>query len=54
MSVVVVGASLAGIRTAQALRSGGYDGRLALLAEDDQPSVVPARPQGLRGADPRE
>jgi 3-phenylpropionate/trans-cinnamate dioxygenase ferredoxin reductase subunit len=33
-NVVVVGASLAGIRTAEALRRLGYDGRLALVGDE--------------------
>lgn len=35
-SVVVVGASLGGVRTAQALRSSGYDGRLVLVGEEPE------------------
>lgn len=42
MRVVVVGASLAGVRTAQALRRSGYDGELTLL--DGHPAVAPDRP----------
>lgn len=43
-SVVVVGASLGGVRTAQALRASGYDGRLVLVGEEpelpyDRPSL---------------
>jgi NADPH-dependent 2,4-dienoyl-CoA reductase/sulfur reductase-like enzyme len=33
--VVVVGASLAGLRTAQALRSGGYEGALTLVGDEE-------------------
>lgn len=35
-SVVVVGGSLGGARTAQALRSAGYDGRLVLVGEEPE------------------
>jgi NADPH-dependent 2,4-dienoyl-CoA reductase/sulfur reductase-like enzyme len=36
--VVVVGAGIAGLRAAEALRSAGYDGRLTLVgAEDEEP-----------------
>lgn len=36
--VVIVGASVAGVRTAQALRRGGFDGRVVLLSDE---SVMP-------------
>lgn len=35
--VVIVGASLAGLRAAEALREGGYDGRLTLIGEEAHP-----------------
>jgi 3-phenylpropionate/trans-cinnamate dioxygenase ferredoxin reductase subunit len=35
--VVIVGASLAGLRAAEALRDGGYDGRLTLIGEEPHP-----------------
>jgi len=31
--VVIVGAGLAGSRTAEALRAGGYEGRVTLVGE---------------------
>jgi len=34
MTVVIVGASVAGIRTAQALRMQGYDGPLTVIGEE--------------------
>jgi phthalate 3,4-dioxygenase ferredoxin reductase subunit len=53
MSVVVVGASLAGIRTAQALRSGGYDGRVVVLGEEDhEPYDRPPLSKGMLGGGP--
>jgi 3-phenylpropionate/trans-cinnamate dioxygenase ferredoxin reductase subunit len=50
--IVVVGASLAGIRTAEALRRQGYDGRLALVGDEphrpyDRP---PLSKEVLRGS----
>jgi 3-phenylpropionate/trans-cinnamate dioxygenase ferredoxin reductase subunit len=33
-NVVIVGASLAGLRTAEALREGGYEGRLMLIGDE--------------------
>jgi NADPH-dependent 2,4-dienoyl-CoA reductase/sulfur reductase-like enzyme len=35
--IVVVGASLAGLRAAQAVRTGGYDGELILVGEERRP-----------------
>jgi phthalate 3,4-dioxygenase ferredoxin reductase subunit len=35
-TVVVVGSSIGGVRTAQALRSEGYDGRVVLVGEETQ------------------
>ena len=35
--IVIVGASLAGTRTAQALRKAGYDGRLTLVGQEAHP-----------------
>lgn len=35
--IVIVGASLAGTRTAQALRNAGYDGRLTLVGREPHP-----------------
>src|SRR3954469_10378836 len=40
--VVVVGASLAGVRGAEALRAGGFDGSLTLVG--DEPHVPYDRP----------
>lgn len=37
MTVVIVGASLAGIRTAQALRRQGYDGELVIVGDEPHP-----------------
>jgi phthalate 3,4-dioxygenase ferredoxin reductase subunit len=34
-ATVIVGASLGGVRTAQALRSAGYEGRLTLVGDED-------------------
>ena len=34
-TIVIVGGSLAGVRSAQALRTAGFDGRLVLLGEED-------------------
>jgi 3-phenylpropionate/trans-cinnamate dioxygenase ferredoxin reductase subunit len=34
MSILIVGASVAGVRTAQALRAGGYDGVITLVGEE--------------------
>jgi NADPH-dependent 2,4-dienoyl-CoA reductase/sulfur reductase-like enzyme len=36
-NVVIVGASLAGLRAGEALREGGYDGRLTLIGEEPHP-----------------
>lgn len=33
-SVVIVGSSIGGVRTAQALRSEGHDGRIVLVGEE--------------------
>jgi len=35
--IAVVGASLAGVRTAEALRREGYGGRLTLIGAEDEP-----------------
>ena len=35
--IVVVGASLAGVESARALRSAGYDGRLSIVGEEPHP-----------------
>lgn len=50
-NVVIVGAALAGLRTAEALRDGGYDGQLTLIGDEkhapyDRP---PLSKQVLRG-----
>ncbi len=55
-TIVVVGASVAGVRTAQALRSSGFDGRVVLLGEEaeepyDRP---PLSKQFLAGTASRE
>ncbi|HET7531253.1 MAG TPA: FAD-dependent oxidoreductase, partial [Mycobacteriales bacterium] len=51
MTVAVVGAGLAGVRTCEALRSRGYDGRIVLVgAEKHQPySRPPLSKEVLRG-----
>lgn len=36
MSVLIIGASVAGVRTAQALRQRGYQERITLLGEERQ------------------
>ncbi|WP_197359451.1 FAD-dependent oxidoreductase, partial [Streptomyces clavuligerus] len=35
--IVVVGASLAGLRAAEALRDNGFTGELTLVGEEDRP-----------------
>lgn len=54
--VVVVGAGLAGGKTVEALRDGGYDGRVTLLgAETDRPYERPPLSKGyLAGSDERD
>ena len=47
MSILIVGASVAGLRTAQALRSGGFEGSISLLGEEihhpyDKPPITKA------------
>lgn len=47
VSILIVGASVAGLRTAQALRSGGFEGSIALLGEEvhhpyDKPPITKA------------
>lgn len=47
VSIVIVGASVAGVRTAQALRSGGFEGSITLLGEElhhpyDKPPITKA------------
>jgi NADPH-dependent 2,4-dienoyl-CoA reductase/sulfur reductase-like enzyme len=51
-SIVVVGASLAGLRCAEALRGQGYAGRLALVGAEDRPPYdrPPLSKEVLRGA----
>ena len=54
--VVVVGASLAGSRTAEALRAGGYDGRLTLIGAEehvpyDRPPLSKQLLAGTKSAD---
>ena len=52
MSVVIVGASVAGVRTAQALRAGGYHGSLVLVGEErHQPYDRPPLSKGMLAAD---
>ena len=55
-TIVVVGASLAGLRAAETLRSEGYDGRLVLVgAEDHLPyDRPPLSKQLLAGTCSRE
>ncbi|GCD20618.1 pyridine nucleotide-disulfide oxidoreductase [Cellulomonas algicola] len=54
--VVVVGAGLAGAKTVEALREGGYDGRVTLLgAEPDRPYERPPLSKGyLTGSEERD
>ena len=56
MSVVVVGGGLAGARTVEHLRAGGYDERVVLLAQETElPYERPPLSKGyLQGTDPRE
>ena len=51
-TVVVVGSSVAGVRTAQALRSEGYQGRVVLVGEETEPPYdkPPLSKQFLAGA----
>jgi 3-phenylpropionate/trans-cinnamate dioxygenase ferredoxin reductase subunit len=51
-SIVVVGASLAGLRCAEALRRQGYQGRLTLVGAEDRPPYdrPPLSKEVLRGA----
>jgi 3-phenylpropionate/trans-cinnamate dioxygenase ferredoxin reductase component len=53
---VIVGAALAGAKTAEALREEGFDGRIVLIgAEDEQPyERPPLSKEYLRGEAPRE
>lgn len=55
-SVVVVGGGLAGAKTVEALRGGGFDGRVVLLgAETERPYERPPLSKGyLQGSDERE
>ncbi|WP_019137027.1 NAD(P)/FAD-dependent oxidoreductase [Cellulomonas massiliensis] len=56
MTVVVVGGGLAGARTVEHLRGGGYEGRLVLLAQEPElPYERPPLSKGyLQGQEPRE
>jgi phthalate 3,4-dioxygenase ferredoxin reductase subunit len=51
-AVLVVGSSVAGVRTAQALRSEGYEGRIVLVGEETEPPYdkPPLSKQFLAGA----
>ncbi|ABK52576.1 FAD-dependent pyridine nucleotide-disulfide oxidoreductase [Acidothermus cellulolyticus 11B] len=53
---VVVGASLAGAKAAEALRSGGFDGRILLIGDDpERPYERPPLSKGfLLGKEPKE
>jgi 3-phenylpropionate/trans-cinnamate dioxygenase ferredoxin reductase subunit len=56
MTVVVVGAGLAGAKAAEAARSAGYDGRLVLVGEESSPPYErpPLSKNVLRGEKPPE
>ena len=50
-NVVIVGASLAGLRAAETLRAVGFDGRITLIgAESHLPYDRPPLSKKLRGA----
>ena len=53
---VIVGAGLAGAKAAEALRGGGFDGRLTLIGEEEHlPYERPPLSKGyLLGKDPRD
>jgi 3-phenylpropionate/trans-cinnamate dioxygenase ferredoxin reductase subunit len=53
---VIVGASLAGAKAAEALREGGFDGPVVLIGEEsERPYERPALSKGyLQGKDERE
>jgi len=55
-TVVVVGASIGGLRTVEALRDGGFAGRLVLVGEEDHPPYdrPPLSKQVLAGTWPPE
>jgi NADPH-dependent 2,4-dienoyl-CoA reductase/sulfur reductase-like enzyme len=54
MRVVIVGASLAGTRTAQALRMKGFDGTITLIGDEDRPPYdrPPLSKEHLRAGPP--
>lgn len=53
--VVIVGSSVAGIRTGQALRTGGFDGKITVLgAENEQPYDKPPLSKQFLSGDKRE
>ena len=56
MTLLVVGAGLAGAKAAEAAREAGYDGRLVLLGEEDSPPYErpPMSKHVLRGEKPPE
>ena len=56
LTIVIVGASLAGAKTAEALREQGFDGRVVLVgAEQHLPYERPPLSKGyLQGASPRD
>ena len=56
MTLVVVGAGLAGAKAAEAARSAGYDGRLVLVGEESSPPYErpPLSKHVLRGEKPPE
>ncbi len=56
MTVVVVGAGLAGAKAAEAARSAGYDGRVVLVGEEEGPPYErpPLSKHVLRGEKPAE
>ncbi len=50
-TIVIVGASLTGVKAAEALRTEGYDGRIVMFGEEEQPPYLrpPLSKEYLRG-----